>query len=233
MPNKIETLCVALSFLAGALLFSLWPQIDVAISAWFYVPGEGFAWGRHWLVEGIYWFVWGGSRIVVVSVPLLLGISFWMKRGWLVQRRRWLGFLALAIALGPGLIVDQALKNHWGRARPEQNVMFGGDKQFTPALLPAQQCGRNCSFVSGHATAAFALMSFGWLAGPARRRRWMALAAVTGLAVGLVRIVQGGHYASDVFFAFYAVWLGNFLAWAILKALRKLPDKKLIPMRLR
>ncbi len=224
MPERLEAWYVGLSFLAGALVFSLWPQIDPQISGWFYTTGEGFARGRQWLPEGVYWFVWYGSRIVVISVALGWLASLVARRGRLAECRRQLGFVALALALGPGLIADQAFKNHWGRARPEQTVQFGGTKQFTPALLPANQCERNCSFVSGHATAAYALMSLGWLAERRRRRRWMLLAIVSGLFVGAVRVIQGGHYASDVFFAFHAVWAGNLLAWWLLKHLRKLPD---------
>ena len=52
-----------------------------------------------------------------------------------------------ALLLGPGWVVNEALKNHWGRARPEQVSDFGGAQRFTPALQPADQCVKNCSFV--------------------------------------------------------------------------------------
>ena len=230
MPTRVEAIVLALMFMLGAIVFSLWPQIDLRITSSFYVPGRRFPWGETWPAEAVYWFVWYGSRAAVGSVLLLWLTSLFVRRGWLATRRRWFGFLALSFALGPGLIADQLLKNHWGRARPEQIVQFGGEKQFSPALQPSDQCARNCSFVSGHATGAFALMAFGWFAASPRRRNWLLAATVAGLFVGAGRVVQGGHFASDVFFAFYAVWLGNLLAWLILRATGKLPSA--IPPRL-
>ena len=233
MPDRLEAWLVAVSFAIGAIVFSLWPQIDPTVSAWFYSPGEGFATGRTWFPEAVYWFVYYGSRVIEIVLALCWIASLFARVGWLANRRRWLGFMVLALVLGPGLIADQALKNHWGRARPEQSVAFGGTKQFTPALQAANQCERNCSFVSGHATAAYALMTFGWLAGRGRRRRWMALAVVSGLFVGAIRVIQGGHYLSDVYFAFHAVWAGNLLAWWLLNLFRKLPEVDELPYRLR
>ena len=232
MPDRYEAILLGVLFLLGAAVFSLWPGVDVAITRFFYVVGSGFPWGETPIAKGIYWFIWGASRLTVVVALLLWLASLAARRGWLAERRRWLGFVALALALGPGLISDQALKNHWGRARPHQTVLFGGTQQFTPALQPADQCERNCSFVSGHATAGFALMTFGWLAAPRRRARWMLAAVAVGAGVGLVRVIQGGHFTSDVFFAFYAVWLGNLLAWLILRAFGRLPGVNGIPSAL-
>ncbi|GAA5181892.1 phosphatase PAP2 family protein [Niveibacterium umoris] len=233
MPGRIERIIVALVFAIAALLFSLWPQLDTSLSAMFYSPGEGFALDHLAIVQAVYWGVWYGSRIAIISVVLLWLAGFAMRGGWLESRRRWFGFLALAIAIGPGLITDAGLKNHWGRARPNQIQAFGGDKQFTPALLPSDQCDRNCSFVSGHATGAFAIMAFGWLAAPRRRARWLAGATLAGALVGLVRIVQGGHFLSDVIFAFLAVWLGCWLAAAILNRFGLLPRSDQLPVALR
>jgi membrane-associated phospholipid phosphatase len=111
-------------------------------------------------------------------------------------------FLAVSIALGPGLLVNTVLKDHWGRARPVQIEAFGGARQFTPAPLPATQCQRNCSFVCGDAALGFSLVAFAFLIPPGRvRRRCVAAALGFGALVGLARIAQGGHFLSDVVFA--------------------------------
>lgn len=233
MPGRTERIVLLAIFILAVTVFSLWPQLDLRISALFYTPGEGFALDRLAPVQAVYWGVWYGSRIAILSVLLLWLASFAIRGGWLQSRRRWFGFLALAIALGPGLIADTGLKNHWGRARPQHISEFGGDKTFTPALLPSNQCERNCSFVSGHATGAFALMVFGWLASPRRRARWMLAAALAGGVVGWVRIIQGGHFASDVVFAFYAVWLGCWIASTALGRLGCLPAREQLPEALR
>jgi len=233
MPGRIEAAVLALVFALAAVVFTVWPQLDLQITALFYSPHDGFALDRLPIVKGVYWGVWGGSRLAVISVILLWLASLVVRHGWLAKRRRWFGFLALAFALGPGLIADAGLKNHWGRARPHQIEAFGGARHFTPALEPAAECDRNCSFVSGHATGAFALMAFGWLAAPRRRAQWLGVAALAGSLVGFVRVIQGGHFASDVVFAFYAVWAGCWLASAILARCGWLPSGEQIPASLR
>ena len=57
-----------------------------------------------------------------------------------------------AFCFGPGLVVNGVLKAFWGRARPSQILEFGGAAQFTPPVQIADQCARNCSFVSGEAS---------------------------------------------------------------------------------
>ncbi len=233
MPSRVEAALLAAVFALAALVFTVWPQLDLQITELFFSAQDGFALDRLAVVKAIYWGVWWGSRLTVITVILLWLASFLVRNGWLATRRRWFGFLALAFALGPGLIADAGLKNHWGRARPHQIEAFGGTRHFTPALVPAAECDRNCSFVSGHATGAFALMAFGWLAAPRRRALWLVIAAVSGTVVGFVRVIQGGHFASDIVFAFYAVWLGCWLASTILRRVGWLPAGEQIPAALR
>ncbi len=79
---------------------------------------------------------------------------------------------------------------------------FGGPHHFTPAPLPAAECPRNCSFVSGHAALGFSLVAFALLLPPGpRRRRGIGAALAFGGVVGLARIAQGAHFLSDVVFA--------------------------------
>jgi len=61
------------------------------------------------------------------------------------------------------------------------------------------QCEKNCSFISGHAAAAFFFIAFGYV----MRSRKIFLAGLSfGVLMSLTRIVQGGHFFSDVTFAF-------------------------------
>ncbi len=187
---------------AAVALFLLLPQIDLWASGLFYVRGEGFVLAHWppivfvfraipWLARGIVLIVFGAAAwLFLVGLPL-----------WRFDRKALL-FIGFSLALGPGLLTNTVLKDHWGRARPVQVTAFGGSHLFTPAPLPADQCPTNCSFVSGHAALAFSLVAFGFLlpAGRSRRRGIGAALAFGGL-VGLVRIAQGGHFLSDVVFA--------------------------------
>ena len=130
-------------------------------------------------------------------------------------RARCAALVLLVLAIGPGLIVHSLLKDHWGRPRPAQIVDFGGSGHYVPPGVISDQCARNCSFVSGHASAGF-MIAAGALFWPHRRRRWLAAGLVAGSLIGAVRIVQGGHFLSDVIGAGLVV-LGTVLAveaWA-------------------
>ena len=180
---------------AGCIAFLLWPQIDLWASSLFYV--DGFYLKDHPLARFIY-------RATIISTALfgggLLALLIYESLGgreWV--RRKVLAYLLLALAVGPGLIVNELFKNHFGRARPSQIVQFGGDKRFTPVLIPADQCERNCSFSSGHAAAAFYFVALAPLFRGRRRYAVLAAALAWGWIVGLARIVQGGHFLSDVY----------------------------------
>ncbi len=217
--TKRNLLLLAGSALAFALLFTLAPRLDLVVPGWFYDPLHGFTANDDPLVRMVYTGVLWGSRALL----WVLGVGFLITcalRGPAVARlRRRLGFLLLAFFLGPGLIVDVTLKDHWGRARPHQVQEFGGKRQYSPPLKIAQQCADNCSFVSGHASAGFALIAFGFLFTGAARRRWFIGGVAAGLLVGLVRVMQGGHFMSDVIFSFYFTTLGVLLAVWIFKAM--------------
>jgi membrane-associated PAP2 superfamily phosphatase len=123
-------------------------------------------------------------------------------------------FLDLTYLLGPLVMANLVLKEHWGRARPEQLAQFGGTEAFTPAWMPSQFGGP--SFVSGEvalvaATCAVALLFRG------RMRALMALVGlVPTLAMAALRVIQGGHFLSDVLFAMLFTWLAAWLAHSAL-----------------
>ncbi len=180
-------------------LFLLAPGIDTAVSWVFYNPQSGFtlaSWPPLVLLEGsIRWIAWG-----IVLVVAIGALWLWLtgKPLWRFDRKA-LIFIVAATVLGPGIVVNTVLKDHWGRARPSQIEAFGGAKQFTPAPLPADQCARNCAFVSGHAALGFSLVSFAFLLPAGRARRNAAIAALGfGGLVGLGRIAAGAHFLSDV-----------------------------------
>ncbi|MRJ02117.1 MAG: phosphatase PAP2 family protein [Epsilonproteobacteria bacterium] len=176
-------------------LFLLYPEIDLAVSSLFYKGG--FYLKDHPLALALYKATIWLTASIAVTLLFLLTVS--LVTGREIVSRRVLLYLLSTLILGPGLIVNVGLKNQMGRARPSQTTYFGGSKSFTPALVVADQCERNCSFTSGHAAAAFYLLA--WVPLFSGPRRWivLAVALLWGWAVGIGRIVQGGHFLSDVF----------------------------------
>jgi lipid A 4'-phosphatase len=208
--------CVAFyaaAFAAAVAFFLIVPQIDLWCAGLFYREG-GFYLSQWWPVRAIYAGVPYLTDAIVVAVPAIYCVSLWRgQRVWRIDGRG-AAFLLLALALGPGVIVNTALKDHWGRARPAQVAEFGGAAQFTPAPLPAQQCARNCSFPAGHPAIGFYLGAFAMLADARTRRRALAATAiVAGAAMGLARMAQGGHFLSDVVFSGLIVTGTNWLLY--------------------
>ncbi len=191
----------------GVLLVAV-PQIDLAIAGLFHDPFDGFYLREHPLVRLVFLGVPWITRSVVVSLLLFLlaAWTIWRRRAYFSRYRRAALYLLLVMVIGPGLLVNSVFKEHWGRARPSQIDALGGDKQFTRAAIPADQCEKNCSFVSGHASVGFFFLAFAFV-WPRRRILWLATGTALGLGIGLVRIVQGGHFFSDVIFCGIVVYL--------------------------
>lgn len=188
-------------FLASLLLFLTFPQIDLAVSGWFWSPDGGWIHGRDPLPE----FVRKGLPAVLVGAVLYLTVLW--AAGRVLKTRFWgitgpkVWYLWSSLILGPGLIVNAVFKENWGRARPSQITEFGGDAVYTPPFMIADQCTSNCSFMSGHGALGFWITAFAFLVPAPWRGRALLAALVLGAAVGLVRILQGGHFFSDVVYA--------------------------------
>lgn len=186
--------------LAGALtvIFAFWPEIDFKVATRFYQPGIGFPAVEVWWIKLVYYAV---AQLWILAFVwlflLLIGFVPRFSAAW-PRRRKAVAYLLVALLIGPGLIVNSGLKSHWGRARPVHLVQFGGKAHFTPPFVPANDCRRNCAFVSGHAAIGFYPIVGFWLT---RRRCWLAGGIASGLFVGYVRMAMGAHFLSDILFA--------------------------------
>jgi membrane-associated PAP2 superfamily phosphatase len=213
-----------------AALFIAFPQLDLAASGLFY-QGDG----KWLLARDSVWLAlpyWGLPRLgqgLLFALLLMFLLSFWKRFPKLKARRAMIGFLLAGGLLGPILLVDATLKEHSGRTRPVNTVNFGGSKQFTPAFIPADQCQKNCSFVSGHVATASFIMAFGWLGAPAVRRRWLLASIAFGSFFALVRMVPGGHFLSDTIFAWFATYFSLCFAEWLFRRLGWLPASGIKP----
>jgi lipid A 4'-phosphatase len=200
-----------------SLVFLLFPSIDLTVSGWFYKPQQGFFLGKETLFVFLYDIVPITADVLEATFPLILLLGFSPLQRYLATYQKPTVYLSLVLLLGPGLLVNEVLKNHWGRARPAQIITFGGTKVFTAAGIPSNQCKRNCSFVSGHASMGFYFLSLGYLF-PRQRRRWLGIGIGLGGLMGLARIAQGAHFISDVVFSFFAVYFVAKLVYYLMKS---------------
>jgi len=204
-PRGDKALSVAaaalLAGIVASAIFLLWPDLDLLVARLF-VRGDGsFPPAREGslanvreLFKSLYVFF---CMVSIVSLMLAMARSSrWMPISSLI----WL-YLVLCLSVGPGLVANLLLKDQWGRARPNQIVEFGGTKKFTPALVPVRQCERNCSFVSGEASAMFAPFFAAALIVPQWSGPIIVAGVVAVMTSGLIRMAPGAHFLSDVVFA--------------------------------
>jgi lipid A 4'-phosphatase len=200
---------IAVGLAAGAVLLAR-PEIDLAVARLFYAPNAGFVgerlvWVRV-LREAFVVLYFGSIGLCLAGLTLIWrGRPQWLSLG----KTEWL-FLAACLAAGPGLVANLILKDQWGRARPRHILELGGAKAFTPPLVLADQCRRNCSFVSGEASSTYVTFYAAAVLIPQWSATLVVVGTVAGLATGLIRMSQGGHFLSDVVFA------GVFMALTVL-----------------
>lgn len=145
------------------------------------------------------------------------------------QRRNWIRpglFLAILLALGPGLLVNSVFKEYWGRPRPREVVQFGGKKEFLHPWQPGiAHNGR--SFPSGHSSGAFYLTAPFFVyrrRSPGVARLWLIGGLGFGLMMSVARITQGGHFLSDNLWAWGMVHLTAVALYYLLR-----PDRDEAP----
>ena len=179
-------------FLSGSL--------DVRLQSLFHTPASATPWAwESWpLWRFLYRF--GTWPALLVALVGLLVFALARRHPGLAPWRRHGLYLFLALALGPGLLVNTIFKDHWGRPRPRQTQDFGGRWEFQ-RILENGAPGRGKSFPCGHSSTGYYFVAFYFLL--RRRRRALALAALAGSAaygtlIGLARMAAGAHFASDV-----------------------------------
>ena len=187
--------------LVVSAVFLLFPGIDRWFSGLFYDPKIGFPMSRLGAFTGLRRL---GEFLVVATVIALIAALIAKlarpARPTPIPPRDIL-FLLVALAVGPGLIVNAFLKENWGRPRPADVDIFGGDVPFVGVWRITDRCLSNCSFVSGEAAAAVWLIAVAIIAPPRWRRPVVAALVVIAAALSLNRIAFGRHFLSDVLIA--------------------------------
>lgn len=184
-----------------------------------------------------WYFLYKYSRIVpcvVISGFLAALVGGFFANN--LKKHRKMAVYAIAVAaIGPGLITNLMLKEHWGRPRPYNVIEFGGTAEYIPLFVkgpyvpnekrmarlsrktglfwdlykkyyPPQ--GLHNSFPSGHASFAFFMFIFFFILRNTKykRRAFWAVMIYGGL-VGFGRNVQGGHFPSDILWSAGIVYL--------------------------
>jgi membrane-associated PAP2 superfamily phosphatase len=213
--NRTGLICaLAIAVIAG-LIFGLYPELDLRIARHFYAIEDAnhnpFAlrlYSPMLIARNLG--LWIGAVLVAAAAGALL-IKLMAPRRKMLMPGRAVVFLISTMILGPGLMANVILKDHWGRSRPIDVTQFGGTEHFVAWWDPRGDCPANCAFVSGDVSGAFWTVAPAALAPP----QWRALAYGAALALGtgmaVLRVMAGAHFPSDVIFSgvftFLIVWV--------------------------
>ena len=211
-PRLYLDLVFALLILAVLTFLIRWLDWDLRFSAQFFSPEKGWYLGDAQPWASFYEFgTWPAILFAVGAIVLFVaGYRSARFRRW----RKICVFFVLALILGPGLVVNAAFKDNWGRPRPRQVEQFGGKEKFEP-VLHFDSASDGKSFPCGHCSMGFYFLALYLVLRRVRSRWWLPVLLATllfGAGIGMARIVQGGHFLSDV------VWSGgmSFVAFFVL-----------------
>jgi lipid A 4'-phosphatase len=177
----------------------VWSHVDLFASGLFYSPVHGFYLSNNLFLVALHWLAYYGARVLGAAFVGLAIFAFLRRRPVAgIDTKAWI-FLLLALLIGPGLVANVGLKDHWGRARPREVIEFGGSASFTPALIPQfQNAHENGSFVAGDGAFGFFLPAFAFVVPFAGSRRlWQGLMGV-GALFSFARLAMGAHFLSDI-----------------------------------
>ena len=175
---------------------------DLTVQSLFYIPGQGWA-----LRDREPWaFLYHFGNLPSLALGAMGGIAFVVSffSGRFRRDRMAALFVVVLLALGPGLLVNTVFKDHWGRPRPADVVQFGGTETYRSFWHPGSP-DQGRSFPSGHAAVGFFLMAPFFVLrrkAPGWARRALLAGILYGLTMGLGRMIQGGHFLTDV------IWSG-------------------------
>jgi lipid A 4'-phosphatase len=213
----------------AALIWTLVPDLDLEVSRRLYRGSNRFVGSEQTGVT-----ILRNSLIIAFFATAFsataIAIHLHRRGGTRIglDKFRWL-FIALCMALGPGIVTNLIIKDQIGRARPKSVIEFGGDRTFSPPLAVGGQCTRSCSFVSGEASSSFVIFYAAAIAAPQAAVALIIVGTAVGLLTGFVRMIQGAHFLSDVVFAGVFMALTVAVAYFALRALdiwvrRRWPD---------
>lgn len=207
--NARWPIVIPIGLLLTASLIFRYTNLDLSVSSLFY-DQQTETWPYFYSI----WctcFYRGGTYPAVLLVTLggiltLIGAIIRRRRDWLKA-----GIFLLAVfGIGPGLIVNAGFKPNWGRPRPHQLEQFGGTHEFAAIGSPGELDNHNSSFPSGHAAVAFYLIAPAFLVrgrSPRLANLMLALGLAFGTGMSATRVMQGGHFASDVMWSAGIVYL--------------------------
>ena len=195
-----------------SLIFAAVPELDLIVSRFFWELAAGFEFKEDSFLIAfrdtnrfLPWVVIGTAVALLIPNPFLRHLKYPPAPHKLL-------FAITFLAAGPGLGVH-LIKMLVGRARPRALEEFGGSAFFTPPWQLTDQCVRNCSFISGEAASAFALLTLVVFIRPKYSTLYLGAVGIVAAAFSFNRVVFGAHFLSDVMIAWNLMFVLAVLLW--------------------
>lgn len=212
---RLELMVLILLAVASTWAFREF-DIDIKIARWFYRPDDvDGSWPLHrWgIVSPLYDYAFPFTVIAGLSALSVYVIGHFHEYTRRFRRRAL--YILLVIVIGPGVVVNLIVKDHWGRPRPVHTLEFGGTETFAPAAKMGNSTDK--SFVCGHCSVGYAFFVLYFLS-QNHKVLYFLITLLLAWTMGFTRMAAGGHYLSDivwsgylVFFVAYVLYYGWFL----------------------
>ena len=215
--KTINSNCLLLSiivFIISLLYVSIGNSVDIYISGLFYEGNQKF------FIESfsytsilarkiflplliVYIFICPVISLYIPIKNIFFGFKFILKD---------IIFIFSSVLFNLIIIVNVLLKGFWGRARPNDILELGGEDGFSAWFQYSDACNTNCSFVSGDASVGFSLIVL-YLITKNKLFFWLSL--LSGIILGAVRILEGGHFFSDILMSGLIIYFLSFIQFQI------------------
>lgn len=208
LDRRWQELTILLLVAVSTTLLFWVTDLDLQAAALFYHPDnvEDVWPERHWWLWQLLYDYAFPFTVLLGGLALLVFLLGHVHDNSRRYRRQAL-YILLVIAIGPGLVVNLVFKDHWGRPRPVHVERFGGEYQYVPPLKMADTPDK--SFVCGHCSVGYAFFALYFLS---QNHKLMYFVLTLGLAwtMGFTRMTSGGHFASDILWSGYLVFLAAY-----------------------
>ena len=214
--NNSEIYNYVLFLVISCVFITSGPSIDLYISGLFYYGASQFALQSFDLTSILFRDILLPLILIYILIIPIIGrfvkidkiffnYKFSIKEIFLLWGSQIVGVL---------IFVNLILKNLWGRARPNDVLQLGGKETFSPWYEITNACGSNCSFVSGDASVGFSIIILYLIT---KKIIFLHASVVAGFVFGLIRIMAGGHFLSDIFFAGIFIVILNIVLFELYK----------------
>ncbi|WP_236869740.1 phosphatase PAP2 family protein [Candidatus Bandiella numerosa] len=182
-----------------SMIFITYPGIDIEFSKLFFSESKHkFYFANNFILKFIANSAYFLAFLLLAYNSILILLTFIKTKSFNYKSYKSQIIVLLVFFIGSLMIVQVYSKHHFGRARPANVREFNGDLTFSPAFKVSKQCKSNCSFVSFHTSIGMLFLIYS-LEQIGKRRRFMILGtSIFTVTLGLIRIIQGKHFLSDV-----------------------------------